>query len=276
MATKIRLQRHGRKGRPIFHIVVADSRAKRDGKYIERLGIYNPNTDPATIELNFDHTVDWVMKGAQPTDTARAILSYKGVLMKKHLLNGVQKGAFDDAEAEKRFDAWMEEKINQIDGKKEKLSKKAEDQRVQAMDAEKEANQARAAAIAEANAPEPVAEVVEETPAEEVKEAPEAVAEVVKEKASEPKAPEVVAEVVEEKAKEPKAEKAVAEVAEEKVEEPKAEEKAAVEAAPAEVVKEAPAAEAKPAKKVKEKVAEPKAEAEEATTEAPAEEEKKD
>ena len=117
MATKIRLQRHGRKGRPIFHIVVADSRAKRDGKYIERLGQYNPNTNPATIDLNFDSTLSWVMKGAQPTDTANALLKYKGVMMKKHLLEGVKKGAFDEAEADKRFDAWMEEKLGKIEGK---------------------------------------------------------------------------------------------------------------------------------------------------------------
>ena len=94
MATKIRLQRHGRKAKPIYKIVVADERAKRDGKFIEKLGLYNPNTNPATIELNFDRAVDWMMKGAQPTNTARAILSYKGVMMKKHLLGGIAKGAF--------------------------------------------------------------------------------------------------------------------------------------------------------------------------------------
>jgi small subunit ribosomal protein S16 len=107
MATKIRLQRHGRKGRPIFTIVASDSRVKRDGKYIERLGQYNPNTNPATIDLDFDRALSWILKGAQPTDTARAILRYKGVMMMKHLLDGVRKGAFDEAEAEKRFEAWM-------------------------------------------------------------------------------------------------------------------------------------------------------------------------
>ncbi len=202
MATKIRLQRHGRKGRPIFHIVVADSRAKRDGKYIERLGLYNPNTDPATIDLNFDNAVDWVMKGAQPTDTARAILSYKGVLMKKHLLNGVKKGAFDEAEAEKRFDAWMEEKINQIEGKRDKLSKQAEEERTKALEAEKEANKARAAAIAEANAPEPVeeTEAAEEVTTEDA--AP--TAETTEQTADAPE--DKTEEVAEEKAEEPKAE----------------------------------------------------------------------
>ena len=162
MATRIRLQRHGRKGRPIFHIVVADSRSKRDGKNIERLGLYNPNTDPATIDINFDRAVDWVMSGAQPSDTAKAILSYKGVLMKKHLLNGVKKGAFDEAEAEKRFEAWMEEKSSKIEGRREKLSKEEEEARAKALEAEKERNKAREAALAEANAPEAAAEENEE------------------------------------------------------------------------------------------------------------------
>ena len=162
MATRIRLQRHGRKGRPIFTIVVADSRVKRDGKYIERLGQYNPNTNPATIELNFDSAVDWVMKGAQPSDTARAILRYKGVMMKKHLLDGVRKGAFDEAEAEKRFDAWMEEKANKINAKKEGLSKAQEEAKAKALEAERAVNEARKAAEAEA-----AAEEVAEAPAEE-------------------------------------------------------------------------------------------------------------
>ncbi len=102
MPVKIRLARHGRKGYAYYHIVVADSRAPRDGRFIERIGSYNPNTNPATIDLNFDKALDWLFKGAQPTDTCRAILSYKGVMMKKHLLEGVKKGAFDDAEAERR------------------------------------------------------------------------------------------------------------------------------------------------------------------------------
>lgn len=162
MATRIRLQRHGRKGRPIFHIVVADSRAKRDGRYIERLGLYNPNTNPATIDINFDSTLDWVMKGAEPSDTARAILKYKGVMMKKHLLDGVKKGAFDEAEAEKRFDAWMEEKTGKIEGKRENLTKAQAEARAKALEAEAEVNKARAAAQAEANAP-AAEEATEET-----------------------------------------------------------------------------------------------------------------
>jgi len=103
MATRIRLQRHGKKGKPVYNIVVADQRSPRDGKYIEKLGIYNPNTNPALINLDFDSTLDWMMKGAQPSDTAKAILSYKGILMKKHLLEGVRKGAFNEEEAEKRI-----------------------------------------------------------------------------------------------------------------------------------------------------------------------------
>lgn len=162
MATRIRLQRHGRKGRPIFTIVVADSRVKRDGKYIERLGQYNPNTNPASIELNFDRALDWVMKGAQPSDTARAILRYQGVMMKKHLLDGVRKGAFDEAEAEKRFDAWMEEKANKINAKKEGLSKAQEEAKAKALEAERAVNEARKAVEVEA-----AAEEVEEAPAEE-------------------------------------------------------------------------------------------------------------
>jgi len=114
MATRIRLQRHGKKGKPFFHIVVADQRSKRDGRLIEKLGTYNPNTNPATIEIDFDSAVNWVLKGAQPSDTARAILSYKGVMMKKHLLVGVAKGAFDESEAEKRFVAWMSEKEKKV------------------------------------------------------------------------------------------------------------------------------------------------------------------
>ena len=106
MSTKIRLARHGRKGRPFYHVVIADSRAPRDGRYIEKIGTYNPNTNPATIDLKFDRALYWLMTGAQPTDTASRILSYKGVLLKKHLLEGVKKGAFDEAAAEAKFEAW--------------------------------------------------------------------------------------------------------------------------------------------------------------------------
>ena len=126
MATKIRLARHGRKGRPFYHVVVADSRAPRDGRYIERIGSYNPMTNPATIDLNFDRALYWLMTGAQPTDTAKRILSYEGVLMKKHLLEGVKKGAFDMAAADTKFEAWKKEKIAKIQAKIARLANESE------------------------------------------------------------------------------------------------------------------------------------------------------
>ena len=121
MATKIRLQRHGRKGYAYYHVVVADSRAPRDGRCIERLGTYNPNTNPATINLNFERALYWLEVGAQPTDTANTILSREGVLLKKHLLGGVKKGAFDNATAEKKFEAWKKEKENALTSKLKSL-----------------------------------------------------------------------------------------------------------------------------------------------------------
>lgn len=172
MATRIRLQRHGRKGYPIFQIVVADSRVKRDGRVIDRLGRYNPNTNPATIDLDFERALDWAMKGAQPSDTARAILKYKGVMMKKHLLEGVRKGAFDEAEAEKRFEAWMEEKSQKISAKKEGLTKAQEEARDKALEAERAKNQERAEALAAARKP-----AEEEAPQEEAANEAEASAE---------------------------------------------------------------------------------------------------
>ena len=142
MAVKIRLARHGKKAAPFYHIVAADSRAPRDGKFIEKLGTYNPITNPATIELNFERALDWLMKGAQPTDTCRAILSYKGVLYKKHLLGGVAKGAFSESDAEAKFNKWMEEKLGKIASKESKLATDA-----------KAAEKARLAAEAKAKPP---------------------------------------------------------------------------------------------------------------------------
>jgi len=177
MATKIRLQRGGRKARPIYSIVVADARAKRDGRFIEKLGTYNPNTNPATIDLNFDSALSWVMKGAQPTDTARAILSYRGVMMKKHLLEGVRKGALTEEQAEAKFEAWTNEKESKIQNKVESLASADAKAKSDRLAAEAEANKARAAAIAAANAPveeaaaeevEATEEATEEAPAEEV------------------------------------------------------------------------------------------------------------
>ncbi len=152
MPVRIRLARHGRKHRAYYHIVAADSRAPRDGKFIERLGSYNPNTNPATIELNFDRALQWLQNGAQPSDSARAILSYKGVLMKKHLLEGVKKGAFDEAAAEQKFNEWMADKESKIQAKIDKL-KAAKDSSVkEKLEAERKVNEARAQALAEKNA----------------------------------------------------------------------------------------------------------------------------
>jgi len=209
MATKIRLQRGGRKARPIYSIVVADARAKRDGRFIEKLGTYNPNTNPATIDLNFDSALSWVMKGAQPTDTARAILSYRGVMMKKHLLEGVRKGALTEEQAEAKFEAWTNEKESKIQNKVESLASADAKAKSDRLAAEAEANKARAAAIAAANAPveeaaaeevEATEEATEEAPAEEV-EATEETAEA-EEATEEAPAEEVVAEAEEAPAEE--------------------------------------------------------------------------
>tara|TARA_R110002167_G_scaffold134051_10_gene319408 strand:+ start:1256 stop:1957 length:702 start_codon:yes stop_codon:yes gene_type:complete len=218
MPVKIRLQRHGKKGKPFFWIVAADSRAKRDGKFLEKLGIYDPNTNPATIELNIDHSVQWLQNGAQPSDTARAILSYKGALMKHHLLGGVRKGALTEAQAEEKFNAWMEEKAQSIAAKVGGLDKEKAEARAKALKAEKEVNEKRALAAAEAALPETPEAVEAEAEVEALEVAP------VPETAEEAVAEEVVAEKVEEVVAE-KAEEVVAEKAEEVVAE-KAEETA--------------------------------------------------
>ena len=142
MPVKIRLQRHGKKGKPFYWIVAADSRAKRDGKYLEKLGAYNPNTNPATIDLDVDGAVKWLQNGAQPTDTAKAILSYKGALLKKHLAGGVKKGALTEEQAEAKFNAWLEEKAAKVQAKAEGLSKADADAKAKALEAEKAVNEA--------------------------------------------------------------------------------------------------------------------------------------
>lgn len=162
MATKIRLQRHGKKGKAFFHIVAADTRAKRDGKFIEKLGIYNPNTDPATIEINFDRTLNWVQVGAEMSDTAKAILSYKGVLYKNHLIKGIKKGALTEAQVEEKFAKWLEEKESKVGNKREKLSKEAIRAKADKLKAEAEIAEKRAKEIEAKNSPE--AAVVEESP----------------------------------------------------------------------------------------------------------------
>ena len=168
MATRIRLQRHGKKSKAFFHLVVADSRAKRDGKFIEKLGTYNPNTNPATIEINFESALKWVRTGAEMSDTARALLSYKGVLYKNHLINGIKKGALTEADVETKFAAWEAEKSNKINNKKQNLENNAVAAKAAALKAEAESNAAKAKAIEAKNAP--VVEEVAEEAAEETTE----------------------------------------------------------------------------------------------------------
>ncbi|MBR3101772.1 MAG: 30S ribosomal protein S16 [Muribaculaceae bacterium] len=152
MATKIRLQRHGHKDYAFYPIVIADSRAPRDGRFIERIGSYNPNTNPATISLNFERALYWVNVGAIPTDTVRNILSREGVMLMKHLQNGVKKGAFDQAEAERRFNAWKAEKAAKLEAikNKERESKKANAKK--ALEEEAKKNEAKAEAVAKKKA----------------------------------------------------------------------------------------------------------------------------
>ena len=148
MPAKIRLTRQGRKRKPFYHIVIADSRAPRDGRFIERIGIYDPNTNPATIELDFDSALNWLQNGAQPTDTCRAILSFKGVIFKNHLLNGVKKGAFSEEEAENRFQTWLKEKEGKVQAKKDQLLSAQKDAEKEIFEAETKINEARAEEIA--------------------------------------------------------------------------------------------------------------------------------
>lgn len=148
MATKIRLQRHGRKDYPFYHVVVADSRAPRDGKFIEKIGTYNPNTNPATIDLKFERALYWLGTGAQPTDTARNILSKEGVLMKKHLLGGVKKGAFTEAEAETKFEAWKQGKAKAAELVSNKKAAEVAADAKSRFEAEQARNKAKAEAVA--------------------------------------------------------------------------------------------------------------------------------
>lgn len=178
MATKIRLQRHGKKSRAFYHIVAADTRAPRDGKFIEKLGTYNPNTNPATIEINFERTLHWVQVGAEMTDTARTLLSYKGILYKNHLIKGVAKGALTEAQVEEKFSKWMEEKDAKIAAKVSGLDKTAAKAKADALKAEVDVNTARAKEIEAKNTPvEAEPEATEEVVAEEAPAAEEAATE---------------------------------------------------------------------------------------------------
>ncbi len=165
MATKIRLQRRGRKGYAFYSIVAADSRAPRDGKFIEKIGTYNPNTDPATVDLNFDRALYWVMVGAQPTDTVRNILSREGVYMKKHLMGGVAKGAFNEAEAEARFNAWKENKEAGLAALRAKLDDAKKTAQKERLEAEKKVNEEIAKKVAEKKAVEAAAKAEAEAAA---------------------------------------------------------------------------------------------------------------
>ena len=142
MATKIRLQRGGRKGYAFYRIVIADARAPRDGRFTEKIGTYNPNTDPATVDLNFDRALYWVETGAQPTDTVRSILRKEGVYMMKHLRVGVKKGAFDEATAQSKFDAWKDQKVKGIDAARQKVEKAKKALADKELEAEKKVNEA--------------------------------------------------------------------------------------------------------------------------------------
>ena len=146
MSVKIRLQRHGKKGKPFYWIVAADARSKRDGKYLEKLGIYNPNTNPAIIELDVDGSVKWLQNGAQPSETAKRLLSYKGAMLKNHLAGGVRKGALTEEQAEEKFNAWVEEKASKVEAKKGDVSKAEQKAKAEALAAEKATNEARIAA----------------------------------------------------------------------------------------------------------------------------------
>ena len=174
MSVKIRLQRHGKKGKPFYWVVAADARSKRDGKLLETIATYNPNTNPAPIHLNLDKAVQWLHNGAQPTDTARAILSYKGALLKHHLDGGIRKGALTQEQADAKLAAWLDEKAGKVDAKKSGLSKAEADAKAKALKAEQEANAKRIAAQAEAAK---VEEVAEEAAAEVTEEVVEAAAE---------------------------------------------------------------------------------------------------
>ena len=173
MATKIRLQRHGRKNYAFYKIVIADSRAPRDGRCIERIGTYKPNTNPATVDLNFERALYWVLVGAQPTDTVRNILSREGVYMKKHLMGGVKKGAFGEAEAEAKFEAWKNDRQKGLENLKAKLAEAAKAENNTRLEAEKKVSEAKAKVVAEKRAAEAEAkraaeaEAAAEAPAEE-------------------------------------------------------------------------------------------------------------
>ena len=209
MPTMMRLQRHGKKGRPFYHIVIADGRAPRDGRFIEKIGTYNPIPNPAEIVLNFEKALDWLQRGAQPTDTVRNILSFKGVMYKHHLIKGLKKGALTEAEVEVKFQAWLKEKEAKIEAKRSGLAEKSRAEKKAAFEAETKVKEAREAELAKRRADAIEAQVKEAQVADETTEeeasteeemlTKEAVAEKVED--SSVKEEEKEAEVKEEKAK---------------------------------------------------------------------------
>ena len=195
MSVKIRLQRHGKKGKPFYWVVAADARSKRDGRYLDKIGTYNPNTNPATLKIDVDSAVSWLQNGAQPTDTARNLLSEVGAMLKNHLFNGVKKGALKEEDVETKFEAWLADKASRNTAYVEKLSKAKADEKAKTLAAEKEVSEKRKAdaeaAIAEQEAAAPEAAVEEAAP----EAAPEAAAEeAAPEAAAEEAAPEAAAE----------------------------------------------------------------------------------
>ena len=200
MSVKIRLQRHGKKGKPFYWVVAADARSKRDGRYLEKIGTYNPNTNPATLKIDVDSAVDWLQNGAQPTDTARNLLSEVGAMLKNHLVNGVHKGALKEEDVETKFEAWLADKASRNNANAEKLSKAKADVKAKMIAAEKEVSEKRKAdaeaAIAEQEAAEAAAAAEEAAPEAAAEEAaPEAASEeTAPEAAAEETAPEAAAE----------------------------------------------------------------------------------
>ena len=166
MPAKIRLQRHGKKGNAYFHIVIADGRAPRDGKFIENIGTYNPTTNPATINIDTEKALAWLQNGAQPTDTCRAILSYKGVMFKNHLQKGIAKGALTQELADAKFEKWLNEKESKISNKVSSVHTSKQDDLKKRLAAESAVKEAKAQSIIVKNTPPPVEEVVAEAPAE--------------------------------------------------------------------------------------------------------------
>ena len=205
MSVKIRLQRHGKKGKPFYWVVAADARSKRDGRYLEKLGTYNPNTNPATLKIDVDSAVHWLQNGAQPTDTARNLLSEVGAMLKNHLVNGVHKGALKEEDVETKFEAWLADKASRNNINIEKLSKAKADKKAKMIAAEKEVSEKRKAHAEAAIAAQESALAADEAAA-----AVEAATEAVAEEAAPEAAPDAPTE---EAAPEAAAEEAVAEEA---------------------------------------------------------------